>query len=101
VHFAHRGRNRLGKLLGDHLVDLAAVAPDLPGDIAAFLVAGDGALAAFHRVDDDPAAAIALSDVRLLPPVSAPEKYLGIGLNYRDHATEAGKAGIEMPVYQI
>jgi 2-keto-4-pentenoate hydratase/2-oxohepta-3-ene-1,7-dioic acid hydratase in catechol pathway len=33
--------------------------------------------------------AIALSDVRLLPPVPDPEKIIGIGLNYTDHAAEA------------
>lgn len=101
VHFAHRGRNRLGKLFDNHVVDLATAAPDLPRDIPAFLAAGDVALAAFRRVDDDPAAAIDLADLHLLPPVPAPEKYLGIGLNYRDHAAEAAKAGIEAPAHQI
>ena len=34
--------------------------------------------------------AIPLDDVELLPPVPDPEKIIGIGLNYRAHAAEAG-----------
>jgi 2-keto-4-pentenoate hydratase/2-oxohepta-3-ene-1,7-dioic acid hydratase in catechol pathway len=30
-----------------------------------------------------------LADVRLLPPIPDPEKIIGIGLNYKDHAAEA------------
>ena len=41
------------------------------------------------------------ADVRLLAPVPQPEKYLGIGMNYRDHAVEAIKAGVETPPYQV
>jgi hypothetical protein len=32
------------------------------------------------------------SDVRVLAPVSHPEKVIGIGLNYHDHAEETGMA---------
>ena len=101
VNFAHGGRARLGKLFGDHVVDLAAAAPRLPGDVSEFLAAGDEARAAFHAVADDASAAIALTDVRLLPPVTRPEKYLGIGMNYRDHAAEAVKAGVATPPFQV
>jgi len=101
VHFSHDGRAGLGKLFGDHVVDLASVAPRLPGTVTEFLAAGDAALEAFHRVEDKAAAAIALADVRLLPPVPHPEKYLGIGMNYRDHAAEAAKAGVATPPFQV
>lgn len=33
----------------------------------------------------------ALTDVRLLPPVPDPQKIICLGLNYRDHAAEAGQ----------
>ena len=42
--------------------------------------------------------AIPLSDVRLLAPVPAPPQFMGIGLNYRDHAEEAGMAIPSSPV---
>lgn len=101
VFFSHAGRARLGKLFGDHLVDLTAAAPPLPTTVAAFLAAGETALDAFHAVDDRPDARLALADVRLLAPVPQPEKYLAIGLNYRDHAAEAAQAGMETPPYQL
>jgi 2-keto-4-pentenoate hydratase/2-oxohepta-3-ene-1,7-dioic acid hydratase in catechol pathway len=96
VHFSHAGRARLGKLFGDHVVDFTAAAPRLPDTVSDFLAAGQKALDVFHAVEDDNTAAVALADVRLLPPVPKPEKYLGIGMNYRDHAAEAVKAGITM-----
>ncbi len=39
-----------------------------------------------------------LSEVRLLPPVPAPEKIICIGLNYRDHARESN---MEIPQYPV
>jgi len=100
VHFSHNGRARLGKLFGDHLVDLSTAAPRLPATVIDFLAAGEGAREAFHAVGDGEGA-IALSDLRLLPPVPRPEKYLGIGMNYRDHAAEARKAGVATPPFQV
>jgi 2-keto-4-pentenoate hydratase/2-oxohepta-3-ene-1,7-dioic acid hydratase in catechol pathway len=101
VHFSHDGRSRLGKLFGDHLVDLAVAAPQLPDNTIDFLAAGETALEAFHAISDRVDARIALAGVRLLPPVTQPEKFLAIGMNYRDHAAEASKAGLETPAYQL
>jgi 2-keto-4-pentenoate hydratase/2-oxohepta-3-ene-1,7-dioic acid hydratase in catechol pathway len=36
-------------------------------------------------------ATIALDPIRLLAPVPSPRAFLGIGLNYRDHAAEVGR----------
>src|SRR5690242_573761 len=95
VYFSHKGRARLGKLFGDHVVDLSVAAPELPTDIIGFLSAGTSALDAFSGVGDQTTAALRLADIRVLPPVPRPEKFLGIGMNYRDHASEASKAGVE------
>lgn len=40
-----------------------------------------------------------LSDVRLLPPIGRPGKIIGIGLNYRAHAAEAGLEPPEAPTF--
>ena len=101
VYFSHHGRARLGKLFGDHIVDLSIAAPQLPTDAIGFLTAGKPALDAFAGVTDQSAAALRLSDIHLLPPVPRPEKFLGIGMNYRDHAAEASNAGVETPPYQL
>jgi 2-keto-4-pentenoate hydratase/2-oxohepta-3-ene-1,7-dioic acid hydratase in catechol pathway len=100
VHFSD-GRARLGKLFGDQIVDLSVAAPQLPTDTIGFLTAGDSAVRAFHAVKDEPSARIPLRAVRLLAPVPKPDKFLGIGMNYRDHAAEAQKGGVETPSYQV
>ncbi len=38
----------------------------------------------------EPGGGLALSEVELLPPVPDPEKIICLGLNYREHAAEAG-----------
>ncbi len=41
---------------------------------------------------------VGLDGVRLLAPVPHPPQFVGVGLNYRDHAEEAGMAVPESPV---
>jgi 2-keto-4-pentenoate hydratase/2-oxohepta-3-ene-1,7-dioic acid hydratase in catechol pathway len=42
---------------------------------------------------------VALADVRLLPPITRPEKIVCIGLNYVSHAAEAGLEPPEVPTF--
>ena len=42
---------------------------------------------------------VALHGVRLLPPVPDPQKIICMGLNYRDHAEEAGQKPPEHPLW--
>lgn len=42
-----------------------------------------------------------LVDVTLEAPIDDPQKYLAIGLNYKEHAEEARAAGIPIPVNQL
>jgi 2-keto-4-pentenoate hydratase/2-oxohepta-3-ene-1,7-dioic acid hydratase in catechol pathway len=87
--FTHDGRTRLGVVDGDAVVDLAAAAPDLPGDMLGFLEAGAPALQAAHAaVGTGPR--VPLADVRLEAPIARPPKLLAVGLNYADHVAEAG-----------
>lgn len=101
VHFAHAGHCRLGKLFGDHVVDLSVVAPHLPDTVIGFLEAGQPALDVFRAVPDGGEGVLPLDAIRLLAPVPRPEKYLGIGMNYADHAAEARKGGVETTAYQL
>jgi len=66
--------------------------------------AGMRKLLASGRLDELGAAAgeadgVRLDQVELLPPVPDPEKLIGIGLNYRDHAAEAGLDPPESPTF--
>lgn len=45
--------------------------------------------------------AIPLDDVVLEAPIDDPQKFLGIGMNYREHAEEARAAGIPIPTSQL
>lgn len=95
------GDIRLGKVFGDHLVDIARVAPGFPKTIKAFLEAGEDARAVFDGISDGDGAPIPLDGVTLHAPIPDPEKYLAIGLNYADHGAEAAKLGMATPEYQI
>jgi len=42
-----------------------------------------------------------LAEVTLEAPIDNPQKYLGIGMNYKEHAEEARQAGIPIPTSQL
>ena len=94
------GPPRLGKVFGDSLVDLSSVAA-LPGTVVEFLEAGAPALEAFKAVEEDGPGRLPLSGVRLHAPVPRPEKFLAIGMNYKEHAEEARQLGVDVPQWQV
>ena len=70
---------------------LADVAPELPDTLIELISAGPRILDEVRRAAAR-GAPQPLASVRLLAPVPQPPEFLGIGLNYRDHALEAGLA---------
>lgn len=88
---------RLARVDADGLVDISdvpgvgtslrAILPELPV-LKGAILAADGPV-------------IPLADVVLEAPVDAPQKYLGIGMNYAKHAEEAAAAGIPIPTSQM
>ena len=58
----------------------------------------DGGFLERTRAGLDGLPALAVSDVRLLPPVPRPGKVICIGLNYADHAAESGMEPPESPL---
>jgi 2-keto-4-pentenoate hydratase/2-oxohepta-3-ene-1,7-dioic acid hydratase in catechol pathway len=84
------GVTRLGRVDGDHLVELSGF--------------GSSLRALLPRLDSLPSAGgprHALADVVLQAPIDDPQKYLAIGMNYRAHAEEARAAGIPVPANQM
>ena len=91
------GDVRVGRVDGDEVVDLSGVEgvgtsvreilPDLP-KLKLAIEAADGTR---HP----------LASVTLLAPIDDPQKYLGIGMNYKEHAEEARQAGIPTPTSQL
>jgi 2-keto-4-pentenoate hydratase/2-oxohepta-3-ene-1,7-dioic acid hydratase in catechol pathway len=95
--FDHEGAARIGVVLDDEIVDLAAAAPDLPREMCALLSAGQPALHAARDAVARARSRIALDSVRLLAPILRPPKFLAIGLNYADHIAEAGLETPKVP----
>ena len=86
-----RGGSALAVRRAGVLVDLSVAAPDLPRDLSGLLAAGKGALSRAWRVAWRPQAkAIIKGRVSYLPPIENPSKIICVGLNYSDHAAEAG-----------
>jgi 2-keto-4-pentenoate hydratase/2-oxohepta-3-ene-1,7-dioic acid hydratase in catechol pathway len=85
---SERGRERLGALREDTVVDLSQVSPKLPPDMLCLLDAGAQGLAAVRSALDKAPAAVALklSDVRLRAPLRP--RALRDFFAYEDHALQ-------------
>lgn len=85
--------------VGNDFVDLHASDPGLPTCVKQLLAASPQVRKVAAEVAARPdAMKYAANAVKLLPPVPHPGKILCIGLNYRDHAIEGGKAIPTEPV---
>ncbi len=97
ARFTHAGSTRIGKVVGDRIVDLSGVAGvgasmrQLLTDLPALRSALEAATAPD----------LALDDVTLEAPIVDPQKYLAIGMNYEAHAAEAEKGGVPRPTSQL
>ena len=87
----------VGVVTADGIVDLAASAPELPGELTALLAAGEPALQRAAAAASAARARIPLDSVRLAPPILRPPKFLAVGLNYADHVAEAGLEAPKLP----
>lgn len=91
------GPVRLGRVDGDHVTDVSGV-PGVGTSLRAILPELGALREAIEAADGE---RYALADVHLEAPVDDPQKYLGIGMNYREHAEEARQAGIPIPTSQM
>jgi 2-keto-4-pentenoate hydratase/2-oxohepta-3-ene-1,7-dioic acid hydratase in catechol pathway len=76
---------RAGLIRGDSVVDAWDALGGDGASVRELLAAGR-----LGELEDADGPGTPIADVRLLPPVPDPEKLIGIGLNYTDHAAEAG-----------
>lgn len=89
------GRESLGLVEGERLLRATDASPEFPTTLSDLLDATNGDWAAIRQSASQARNLIAergrrLDEVVLLPPVPHPSKIVAIGLNYRDHAIEAG-----------
>lgn len=98
VTFTDSRATRIGHVIDDQVVDLAAADPGLPTDMCSLLRAGPAAWARAAAARSDAAVRLPLASVTLRAPVPDPGKVLAIGLNYADHVRESK---MDMPKHQI
>ena len=92
---------RAGALSDGRIVDLWDALGESPPAAGAGLgqLLRAGRLHAAGQAAAGAGASIALADARLLPPVTDPDKIVGIGLNYLGHARETGREPPEVPTF--
>jgi 2-keto-4-pentenoate hydratase/2-oxohepta-3-ene-1,7-dioic acid hydratase in catechol pathway len=95
--FTQDGVTKLGKILGDTVVDLTAVA-GVGASMRALLNALPDLRSALEAAS---APSLPLASVRLEAPIDDPQKFLAIGMNYQAHADEAAAAGLPIPTSQL
>src|ERR1043165_2453670 len=89
--FESGGRESIGIVVGDALIDFARAAPDLPSDMRDLIRMWPDVEQTVRALPQQAQADVPLSGVRLLAPVPRPQKILAIGLNYDNHVAEAGR----------
>ncbi|MBY0513099.1 MAG: fumarylacetoacetate hydrolase family protein [Gemmataceae bacterium] len=89
---------RAALAVADGFIDLHATDPALPTCVKHLLGSPAVRKAAAEAAASPKAVKVPGQSVKLLPPVPHPGKVLCIGLNYRDHAIEGGKAIPTEPV---
>ena len=96
VRFGDVGNERPGLLLDHSILDVTELTGDF--DPAFFASDGPAALAARSSRANQRLPTHELDAVRLGPPVASPGKIVCIGLNYHEHAREAGQPVPAEPV---
>jgi 2-keto-4-pentenoate hydratase/2-oxohepta-3-ene-1,7-dioic acid hydratase in catechol pathway len=97
--FTHGGTTRIGVVAGDSVIDLAAAAPELPREMAAFLAAGPSALDRARKAAQANAHHLPVAQVKFEAPVLHPPEFLAIGLNYADHIAESKMEKPKFPLF--
>ena len=95
VTFEQDGQRQAGFVVGDRIVGLGKAG--FP-DVLSILSAGPEAPRRIREFIADAPGSLPFADAKLCAPIPDPPKILCMGLNYRDHAKEAG---LEIPRYPV
>ena len=96
--FETEGKTRTGAIFNSQVFDLNALNTNIPADMLNFLMGGSATFDAARSVVGKGDGGLDAGDLRVLAPISNPEKVICIGLNYADHAEESGMAVPSEPV---
>ena len=89
VTFDDGGQAKVGVRINDDIIDVSSAAASYGGDMIGVIKGGEAAKAALASAAEG-GARMAMSDVKLAPPIPRPGKVLCIGRNYAAHAAEGG-----------
>jgi ureidoglycolate lyase len=79
----------LGAVVGQKIVPLNRILPQLPEDMIGLIRSWPAVEAAVRAAANPAAITLDLDQVRLLAPIRRPGKIMAIGLNYADHIAES------------
>lgn len=97
ARFTQGGTTRIGKVIGDTIVDLSAV-EGVSSSMRALIERLADLRPALESCEGP---SWPLAEVRLEAPIDDPQKFLAIGMNYQEHADGAAAAGIHVPKTQM
>ena len=85
-------------ILNDRVHAFVDLDPSLPASLEDLLRLGETSMNALRKAIEDPLGEGEPLDLsRLMAPIRAPRKFLGIGFNYSSHVEEVRKKGIPIP----
>jgi 2-keto-4-pentenoate hydratase/2-oxohepta-3-ene-1,7-dioic acid hydratase in catechol pathway len=99
VSYTANGKDAYGVATGDGIVDLTARIGDTYADLKALLT-GDG-LAAAAKAAEGQSADVGQDAVTYRPVIDNPDKVICVGLNYKAHREETGRAPTDNPALFI
>ena len=98
LRFLQQGLERIGIKKDQGVIDLHLHYPDAPPTMIGLLEEWEDWHARLAKLEQNGTPDLSLSSVQLLAPVERPRKIWAIGLNYADHAKEAG---MDLPKVQL
>ncbi|WP_343656781.1 fumarylacetoacetate hydrolase family protein [Paraburkholderia caribensis] len=101
VTYTFEGKTSVGKVVDDKVVDLSKAYDGAPGTVLGILQGGKEVMSLLASSRPEDATTVPLSEVKLEAPIQNPQKYLAIGLNYKDHVEEILKRGGKGPEHQM
>lgn len=99
VQFEKNGEKKIGVEQGVNgdVIDLSAD-PQMPSDMVSFLKGGDDLLKRARELSSSSKNVLARNSIKILSPITDPEKVLCVGMNYVDHCKEQNQPVPEEPV---
>ena len=95
--FHKDGKDRLGLIDGEHVIDFNQAQPQVAADLRLALKSGVDLVAAAKQALASNAERLPLASLQLSPLIPEPGKIICLGLNYFDHAKEGGRDKPEYP----